>query len=186
MRMYQTSVEYYSAINSPKFEIYTNKIKDLMKTDKINELIDKPEQSSISTEDSNNSKPVSKKGKEEKKIIQGLNKIKNKLNSISGKKENKKVNTPKVKVALSKEDEDGGTLDVGSDDEEEEEEEDEDNNNKENENKNNENIENDKDIKEDKIEEIKNEENSPSENVASNEIKGNSIENKIEEEKTTQ
>ena len=26
MRMYQTSVEYYSAINSPKFEIYTNKM----------------------------------------------------------------------------------------------------------------------------------------------------------------
>ena len=186
MRMYQTSVEYYSAINSPKFEIYTNKIKDLMKTDKINELIDKPEQSSISTEDTNNSKPVSKKGKEEKKIIQGLNKIKNKLNSISGKKENKKVNTPKVKVALSKEDEDGGTLDVGSDDEEEEEEEDEDNNNKENEKKNDENDENDKDIKEEKIEEIKNEENSPSENVANDVINGNSIENKLEEEKTTQ
>ena len=67
-------------------------------------------------------------------IIQGLNKIKNKLNSLSGKKEKKKTNNI-PKIALSKEDEEGGTLDVGSDHEEEEEE-DEDENKKNEEGKN--------------------------------------------------
>ena len=123
MSLYQKSVEYYSAINSPQFKIYTDKIKELMGTQKINDLIDKSGESKTSTEESSNIKTPQKKEKEEKMIIQGLNKIKNKFNSISGKKEQKKVNIPKV--ALSKEDEDGGTLDVGSDDEEEEEEEDE-------------------------------------------------------------
>ena len=116
---------------------------------------------------------------EEKKIIKGLNKIKNKL--ISGKKESKKVNTPKVKVALSKEDEDGGTLDVGSDDEEEEEEEDEDN--KDNEKKDK--IDND-DKKVKKIEESKNEDNAPTENSTSNESKDNSVTNNFEEEKNSE
>ena len=127
MVLYQKSVEYYSAINSPQFTIYTDKIKELMANKEINELINKTEESSKSTDDSNNTKSVPKKEKEEKIIIQGFNKIKNKLNSLSSKKEKekdkKKNNIPKV--ALSKEDEDGGTLDVGSDDDEEEEEEDE-------------------------------------------------------------
>ena len=127
MVLYQKSVEYYSAINSPQFTIYTDKIKELMANKEINELINKTEESSKSTDDSNNAKSVPKKEKEEKIIIQGFNKIKNKLNSLSSKKEKekdkKKNNIPKV--ALSKEDEDGGTLDVGSDDDEEEEEEDE-------------------------------------------------------------
>ena len=179
MSLYQKSVEYYSAINSPQFEIYTNKIKELMKTEKIKDLIDKPEKSNINPEDINISKQIPKKDKEEKKIIKGLNKIKNKL--ISGKKENKKVNTPKVKVALSKEDEDGGTLDVGSDDEEEEEEEDEDN--KENEKKDK--TDND-DKKEKKIEETKNEDNAPAESNTSNETKDNSVTNNFEEEKNSE
>jgi hypothetical protein len=125
MSLYQKAVEYYSAINSPQFKIYTNKIKELMGTQKINELINKKEESSKEIEDVKNVKTHPKKEKEEKIIIQGLNKIKNKLNSFSGKKEKKKSNNI-PKIALSKGDEEGGTLDVGSDDEEEEEEEDED------------------------------------------------------------
>ena len=39
--LYQTAVEYYSAINSPQFQIYTEKIKSLMANKQINELIDK-------------------------------------------------------------------------------------------------------------------------------------------------
>ena len=140
MTLYQTAVEYYSAINSPQFQIYTEKIKDLMGTKQINELIDKNEEKnqSISTNTDNVIKPKEKqnekeekeKEKEKEKIItQGFNKIKNKLSSFSGKKEQKKEQQKKVikpKVSISKEDEDGGTLDVGSDDDEEEEEEEED------------------------------------------------------------
>ena len=140
MALYQTAVEYYSAINSPQFQIYTEKIKDLMGTKQINELIDKNEEKnqSISTNTDNVIKPKEKqnekeekeKEKEKEKIItQGFNKIKNKLSSFSGKKEQKKEQQKKVtkpKVSISKEDEDGGTLDVGSDDDEEEEEEEED------------------------------------------------------------
>ena len=131
MTLYQTAVEYYSAINSPQFEIYTEKIKNLMGNKQINELMDKTKDidQSISKleeqkEKQNEEKEKEKeKGKEKEKIItQGLNKIKNKLSSLSNKKE-KKVAKPKV--SISKEDEDGGTLDVGDDDEEDEEEEDE-------------------------------------------------------------
>ena len=43
MTLYQTAVEYYSAINSQQFQIYTEKIKNLMGTKQINELIDKKE-----------------------------------------------------------------------------------------------------------------------------------------------
>ena len=140
MTLYQTAVEYYSAINSPQFQIYTEKIKDLMGTKQINELIDKNEEKnqSISTntdsvikpKETQNEKEEKEKEKEKEKIItQGFNKIKNKLSSLSGKKEQKKEQQKKVtkpKVSISKEDEDGGTLDVGSDDDEEEEEEEED------------------------------------------------------------
>ena len=138
MTLYQTAVEYYSAINSPQFQIYTEKIKDLMGTKQINELIDKNEEKnqSISTNTDSVIKPKEtqnekeEKEKEKEKIItQGFNKIKNKLSSLSGKKEQKKEQQKKVtkpKVSISKEDEDGGTLDVGSDDDEEEEEEEED------------------------------------------------------------
>jgi hypothetical protein len=187
MSLYQKSVEYYSAINSPQFKIYTDKIKELMGTQKINELINKPEESNVSTEDSNNAIQIPKKEKEEKMIIQGLNKIKNKLNSISGKKEkketkenkeNKKINIPKVKVALSKEDEDGETLDVGSDDEEEEEEDDD--NEKENEKKD---VINDENQKEEKIEEIKKEDNNVNENKIIDVEKDNNLGNKVEEQK---
>ena len=139
MTLYQKSVEYYSAINSPQFTIYTYKIKELMANTEINDLINKTEESSKTTEDSINTKSISKKEKEEKIIIQGFNKIKNKLNSFSSKKEKekdkKKTNIPKV--ALSKEDEEGGTLDVGSDDDEEEEEEDENDTKEETKEKNN-------------------------------------------------
>lgn len=188
MSLYQKSVEYYSAINSPQFKIYTDKIKELMGTQKINELINKPEESNISTEDSNNAIQIPKKEKEEKMIIQGLNKIKNKLNSISGKKEkketkenkeNKKINIPKVKVALSKEDEDGETLDVGSDDEEEEEE-DDDNNEKENEKKD---VVSEENQKEEKIEGIKKEDNNVNENKIIDVEKDNNLVNKVEEQK---
>ena len=188
MSLYQKSVEYYSAINSPQFKIYTDKIKELMGTQEINELINKQEESNISTEDSNNAIQITKKEKEEKIIIQGLNKIKNKLNSISGKKEkketkenkeNKKLNIPKVKVALSKEDEDGETLDVGSDDEEEEEE-DDDNNEKENEKKD---VINEENQKEEKLEEIRKEDNNANENKIIDIEKDNNLGNKIEEQK---
>ena len=139
MTLYQKSVEYYSAINSPQFTIYTYKIKELMANTEINDLINKTEESSKTTEDSINTKSIPKKEKEEKIIIQGFNKIKNKLNSFSSKKEKekdkKKTNIPKV--ALSKEDEEGGTLDVGSDDDEEEEEEDENDTKEETKEKNN-------------------------------------------------
>jgi len=192
MSLYQKSVEYYSAINSPQFKIYTDKIKELMGTQKINELINKPEESNISTEDSSSAIPIPKKEKEEKIIIQGLNKIKNKLNSISGKKEkketketkdNKKINVPKVKVALSKEDEDGGTLDVGPDDEEEEEEEDDaDDNNKENEKVD---VINNESQKEEKKEEIKEEkDNNLNDKEITDKEKGNNLESKLEEQKT--
>ena len=125
MSLYQTAVEYYSAINSPQFQTYTDKIKKLMETKQINELIDKTKDSeqSISTMSGNVIKKEKPKEKEEKLITQGLNKIKNKFNSFSNRKEQKKE--IKLKVSISKEDEDGGTLDVGSDDEEDEEEEDE-------------------------------------------------------------
>lgn len=126
MSLYQKSVEYYSAINSPQFKVYTDKIKELMGTQKINDLIDKSEESKESTDDSINMKIIPKR-KGRKMIIQGLNKIKNKFNSISGKKEKKKANIPKI--ALSKEDEDGGNLDVGDDEEEEEEEDENENEN---------------------------------------------------------
>jgi hypothetical protein len=120
MILYQTAVEYYSAINSPQYETYTEKIKNLMGTKQINELIDKTKDMDQTISKVEEEKEKQNEEKEKEKIItQGLNKIKNKLSSLSGKKE-KKVAKPKV--TLSKEDEDGGTLDVGSDDEEEEEE----------------------------------------------------------------
>ena len=132
MVLYQTAVEYYSAINSPEFQVYTEKIKKLMGTQKINELIDKSkeENQSITTIDEtiNTNKEKEKQNeKEEKLITQGLNKIRNTFSSFSGKKEQKKESKKiiKSKVSISKEDEDGGTLDVGSDDEEEEEEDEE-------------------------------------------------------------
>ena len=122
MSLYQKAVEYFSAINSPEFKIYTDKIKELMKTQKIHELIDKSNEEKKIIDNNINSQITKKIEKEEKILTHGLNKIKNKLNSFSSKKEKKK-HMPKV--ALSKEDEDGETLDVGSDDEEEEEDEDE-------------------------------------------------------------
>ena len=171
MSLYQTAVEYYSAINSPLFQSYTDKIKKLMETKQINELIDKTKDSDQSISTMSGSANINKekpKEKEEKLITQGLNKIKNKFNSFSNKKEQKK--DVKLKVSISKEDEDGGTLDVGSDDEEDEEEEDEkeeeknkDTDIKEKENKNADIIEEEnknEDIKEEKKnKEIKNEEN---------------------------
>ena len=129
MTLYQTAVEYYSAINSPQFQNYTEKIKHLMETKQINELIDKTKDTpqGLSIIESSNTQKEKPKEKEEKLITQGLNKIKNTLSSLSGKKETKKdtKKETKPKVSISKEDEDGGTLDVGSDDEEDEEEEDE-------------------------------------------------------------
>ncbi len=124
MTLYQTAVEYYSAINSPEYETYTEKIKYLMGTKQINELIDKTkgvDQSISKIEEKNENE----KQNEEKIITQGLNMIKNKLSSLSGKKEKEKK-IAKPKVSLSKEDEDGGTLNVGQDDDDEEEEEEED------------------------------------------------------------
>ena len=126
--LYQTAVEYYSAINSPQFQIFTEKIKNLMGTKQINELMDKSKEQEINNT-TNSETPILNKNKknekEEKIITQGLNKIKNKITSFSGKKEQKKEQkkVTKPKVSISKEDEDGGTLDVGSDDDEEDEEE---------------------------------------------------------------
>jgi hypothetical protein len=132
MTLYQTAVEYYSAINSPQFQVYTDKIKKMMATPKINELMDKAKDTnqSISTveENAKQQKETPKQNEKEEKILtQGLNKIKNTLSSLSGKKEAKKEQkkVTKPKVSISKEDEDGDTLDVGDDDEEEEEEEEE-------------------------------------------------------------
>ena len=183
MSLYQKSVEYYSAINSPQFKVYTDKIKELMGTQKINDLIDKSEESKESTDDSINMKIIPKKEKEEKMIIQGLNKIKNKFNSISGKKEKKKANIPKI--ALSKEDEDGGNLDVGDDEEEEEE---EDENENENTKEKNEEIK-DEDKNDKKIEEVKKEEEIKDEDKKDKKIEEekkeeeiNSVENKITNE----
>ena len=167
MTLYQTAVEYYSAINSPEFQVYTEKIKDLMGTKQINELIDKKDEDkniSMSTNSDSVIKPkekqIEKEEKEKEKIItQGFNKIKNTLSSLSGKKEQKKEQkkVTKPKVSISKEDEDGGTLDVGSDDDEEdEEEEDEKEDNKKEEVK-----DEDHKNKENKIEENKKEEEKP-------------------------
>ena len=129
--LYQTAVEYYSAINSPQFQIYTEKIKNLMSNKQINELIDKKKEENNS--DFKNSEKVipqkeKQNEKEEKIITQGINKIKNKLSSLSGKKDIKKEQKKiaKPKVTISKEDEDDATLDVGSDDDEEYEEEEDD------------------------------------------------------------
>ena len=150
MTLYQTAVEYYSAINSPEFQAYTDKIKNLMGTKQINELIDKTKDQNKTTSTNDESiKPHKEKQneKEEKILTQGLNKIKNTLSSLSGKKETKKEQkkVAKPKVSISKEDEDGGTLDVGSDDDEEDEEEEDEKEEKKNE-----------DLKEeDKIEENK-------------------------------
>ena len=188
--LYQKAVEYYSAINSPEFKIYTNKIKELMGTQKINELINKKEEPQEKKEEVKNVKIPQKKEKEEKIIIQGLNKIKNKLNAFSGKKEKKKANNI-PKIALSKEDEEGGTLDVGSDDEEEEEEEDENENKKE---KSDNKIENtidkiDENQKKEKDEEIEKKENENNNNI-SDEIKESNKEsnkeNKLEEIKSNE
>ena len=159
MSLYQKAVEYYSAINSPQFKVYTDKIKELMATEKINELIDKSKEESNKTENNNINPPKIKKVEKEEKILsQGLSKIKNKLNSLSSKKEKKKQHMPKV--ALSKEDEDGETLDVGPDDEEEEEEDDEEKENEEEKNNNleKEDVKNEdakkEDIKEEKLKEL--------------------------------
>ena len=181
--LYQKAVEYYSAINSPEFKIYTNKIKEMMGTQKINELINKKEEPSEKKEDVKDVKITPKKEKEEKIIIQGLNKIKNKLNSLSGKREKKKANNI-PKIALSKEDEEGGTLDVGSDDEEEEEE-DENENKKENLDGKNEIEKKDEKQKTEKDEEIEKKEND-NKNDISEEIKEDNKENKIEEAKSNE
>ena len=181
MSLYQKSVEYYSAINSPQFMVYTDKIKELMKTQEINDLIDKSQESNISTEDSNIIKAPQKKEKKEKEekiIIQGLNKIKNKLNSISGKKEQKKTNMPKV--ALSKEDDDGGTLDVGPDDEEEEEEDDGDDNEEEKQEINKE------EKKDESLTNENKEEINSIENKTKNKAKEKNVEDKLEENKQNQ
>ena len=160
MTLYQTAVEYYSAINSPQFQVYTDKIKKMMATQKINELMDKANDTNQSIskveESAKPQKETPKQNEKEEKILtQGLNKIKNTLSSLSGKKdakkEQKKVTKPKV--SISKEDEDGDTLDVGDDDEEEEEEEEENEEKKEdkkdekNEDKKEENIEDKKEEK---------------------------------------
>ena len=171
--LYQTAVEYYSAINSPQFQVYTEKIKNLMETPKINELIDKTEEeekNKVAKKENDLQSKENINEKEEKIITQGINKIKNTLSSLSGKKDKKEKETKKVtkpKVSLSKEDEDGGTLDVGSDDEEDEEEEDE---NDEKEDKN--------EKKDDKKDE---KENQKEEEKEKEDIK--KIENKKEEEK---
>ena len=179
MTLYQTAVEYYSAINSPLFHNYTEKIKNLMETKQINELIDKtkdtPQSLSKILENSNTPKEKPKE-KEEKLITQGLNKIKNTLSSLSGKKEIKKEvkKGTKPKVSISKEDEDGGTLDVGSDDEEDEEEEDEGEEEnkkedvKEGENKKEEDKKDENKKEEDKKENIKEDENKNEENKDTN------------------
>ena len=179
MTLYQTAVEYYSAINSPLFHNYTEKIKNLMETKQINELIDKtkdtPQSLSKILESSNTPKEKPKE-KEEKLITQGLNKIKNTLSSLSGKKEIKKEvkKGTKPKVSISKEDEDGGTLDVGSDDEEDEEEEDEGEEEnkkedvKEDENKKEEDKKDENKKEEDKKENIKEDENKNEENKDTN------------------
>ena len=162
--LYQTAVEYYSAINSPQFQFYTEKIKNLMGMPKINELIDKTkeEEKNNSLKNENNIQNKENTNEKEEKIITtGLNKIKSKLSSLSGKKDKKEKEPKKVtkpKVSLSNEDEDGGTLDVGSDDEEDEEEEDE---NDEKEDKNDKK----EDEKEEKAEEKENEETKKDENL---------------------
>ena len=164
MTLYQTAVEYYSAINSPQFQIFTEKIKKMMADPQINELIDKNknlnQNKDLSTlKDNQNINKDKKNEKEEKILTQGLNKI-SKLIPFSGNKGQKKVTKPKV--SISKEDEDGGTLDVGSDDDEEEEEEEEEKE-KEKENKDKKEEKNEKeeiknnDNKEDKKEEDKKE-----------------------------
>ena len=164
MTLYQTAVEYYSAINSPQFQIFTEKIKKMMADPQINELIDKNknlnQNKDLSTlKDNQNINKDKKNEKEEKILTQGLNKI-SKLIPFSGNKGQKKVTKPKV--SISKEDEDGGTLDVGSDDDEEEEEEEEEKE-KEKENKDKKEEKNEKeeiknnDKKEDKKEEDKKE-----------------------------
>ena len=182
--LYQTAVEYYSAINSPQFQFYTEKIKNLMGMPKINELIDKTkeEEKNNSLKNENNIQNKENTNEKEEKIITtGLNKIKSKLSSLSGKKDKKEKEPKKVtkpKVSLSNEDEDGGTLDVGSDDEEDEEEEDE---NDEKEDKN----EKKEDEKEEKAEEKENEETKKDENLKVEEKENQDIQkdnNKKEEE----
>ena len=142
---------------------YTEKIKSLMANKQINELIDKKKEENYD-EEKNSEKLIPQKEKqnekEEKIITQGLNKIKNKLSSLSGKKESKKEQKKiaKPKVTISKEDDDGGTLDVGSDDEDEEDEEEEDDK-EEIEKKNDKNNSEDKEIEKIREEDSKTNEN---------------------------
>ena len=162
--LYQTAVEYYSAINSPQFQIYTEKIKSLMANKQINELIDKKKEENYN-EEKNSEKLIPQKEKqnekEEKIITQGLNKIKNKLSSLSGKKDPKKEQKKiaKPKVTISKEDDDGGTLDVGSDDEEEEEDEEEEDDKEEIVKKHDKNNSEDKEVEKFRVEDNKANEN---------------------------
>ncbi len=168
MTLYQTAVEYYSAINSSEFQTYTDKIKNLMGTKQINELIDKTkdENKSISTNSQSILSKEKQNEKEEKILTQGLNKIKSTLSSLSGKKDQKKEQkkVAKPKVSISKEDEDGDTLDVGSDDDEEDEEEEDEKEEKKNEeikseDKKEENKDEDKNKEDNKKIENQNEEN---------------------------
>ena len=67
MSLYQKAVEYFSAINSPEFKIYTDKIKELMKTQKIHELIDKSNEEKKIIDNNINSQITKKRERKRKR-----------------------------------------------------------------------------------------------------------------------
>ena len=156
MSLYQKGIEYYSAINNPKYKEYTIKIQKLLETNEMNEYLMKNMKENLSKDIDNNKledKNNDKKNKHEeiKKEEKAQDKnVKNKKEEVFKEKDDKKVNkindfkqekkevikddktsfveknqknkkednkNESLRLKISTENEEIGTLDVGDDDE---------------------------------------------------------------------
>ena len=158
MNLYQKGIEYYSAINNPKYKDYTIKIQKLLETNELNEFMEKTmkqnedinnnklkEEKKVNNkkenkEDKKEEKKIDKSAESKKEEILKKNDIKeNKKNEKIKEKENQKINkindikeekkeviknekkdenkNESLRLKMTAENEEIGTLDVGDDDE---------------------------------------------------------------------
>ena len=156
MSLYQKGIEYYSAINNPKYKEYTIKIQKLLETNEMNEYLMKNMKENLSKdidnnklEDKNNDKKNKNEEVKKEEKTQDKN-VKNKKEEVFKEKDDKKVNkindfkqekkevikddktsfveknqknkkednkNESLRLKISTENEEIGTLDVGDDDE---------------------------------------------------------------------
>ena len=123
MNLYQTAIEYYSAVNNPRYAEITQKIQNLLNSKQLKEFMEKPPEEK---KERSNKKKTSKK--------EAVEKV-------------EETPTP-MAITMSKGAGDLDALDVGLNDEEEEEEEEEEENNDENKKDEKTDVKNDEEKKE--------------------------------------